>query len=102
MTITIAGYQFEGTYNYTWYLRDQSGVYVILTPNSSGNYSVLDAGESGKVKTRVENHDREPCWKRNSNGRAIRYAVYYVSGEWQRKAIEQKVRQTYNPPCGDR
>ncbi len=96
MGIPISGYEFDGPFDNTSSLKDKSGVYVILT---SDNRKVVDVGESGKVKTRVENHDREACWK---NNRGTRVAVLYVDGESARKAIADKVRKQYNPPCGDR
>lgn len=102
MTITITGYNFDGPYNSTTHLRDQSGVYAILTPNSAGNYSLLDVGESATVKTRVDYHDRQPCWNRNAYRGTVNYAVHYVSGEFQRKSVEATIRKAHNPTCGER
>jgi len=59
----------------------------------------LDIGESGDVRDRVENHDRKPCWKRNCSS-TIKYAAYYISGEKERKKIEQAIRKHYKVPCG--
>ena len=100
MSIKITGYTFEGPYTYTSTLKNQSGVYAILTPISYSNYKVLDIGESATVKTRVESHDRVPCWKRYANNGKILYAVYYTD-ERNRKIIEQTIRKSEKPPCGD-
>ena len=102
MTIELSGYKFSGPYGSTSSLEDRSGVYAILTPTSATHYKVIDVGESATVKTRVENHDRKPCWRRHANSGRISYAVYYTPRLQQtgRKEIEQKIRKQYNPPCG--
>jgi hypothetical protein len=104
MTITLAGYEFSGPFSSTSSLEDRGGVYAILTPTSSNQYKVLDVGESATVKTRVENHDRKPCWQRNANTGGVYYAAYYTPGmqDTDRQAIEQKIREKYDPPCGKR
>lgn len=100
--IELAGYQFDGPYSSTSMLEDRSGVYAILSPIDTNRYKVVDVGESTNVKTRVENHDRSACWKRNATSEGLRYAVHYTPHLQQagRKDIEQKVRNKYNPPCG--
>jgi hypothetical protein len=102
MSITLSGHQFAGPYKSTAPLEDRSGVYTILTPTDTTHYKVVDVGESAKVKTRVENHDRAPCWRRNAYDGGLHYAVHYTPGLHQagRKAVEQKIRQQYRPPCG--
>jgi hypothetical protein len=102
MTIELSGHTFSGPYGSTSSLEDRNGVYAILTPTSATRYKVIDVGESATVKTRVENHDRKPCWRRHANSGRISYAVYYTRGLHQagRKEIEQRIRQQYSPPCG--
>ena len=98
MAITIAEYTFSGPSKVTGNLENRSGVYVILTPNGN-TYKVLDVGESSRVRDRVENHDREDCWKRNVNPGGIYYAGYYTN-EQQRMSIEKKIRDKYIISCG--
>jgi len=100
MSITIGKYTFEGPYTNTDYLQDRSGVYAILC-RSNGSYNLTDVGESGQVKSRVENHDRKTCWSRNCS-RGLSVAVYYTGTESSRLAIEKEIRDAYRPPCGDR
>ena len=104
MSIEISGYVFSGPYTSSLSLEDRSGVYVVLTPTDSTHYRVLDVGESARVRTRVENHDRRSCWRRHANRGAICYAAYYMPGSQQsgRQAIEKKIRKQYKPPCGVR
>ncbi|MCH8978104.1 MAG: hypothetical protein IH945_02535 [Armatimonadetes bacterium] len=100
MSITICGYDFEGPYSSPSCLDSKAGVYTILDKKSNGNYDIVDVGESGNVKDRVENHDRKDCWKRHAS--EIWYAAYYTLG-WtadQRRALEKKIRDEYDPPCG--
>lgn len=103
MSIPIGKYEFEGPYRDTASLEDRSGVYAILDQRENNRYGLLDVGESSNVKTRVETHDRKGCWERNKKG-TIHYAVHYTPGLRQdgRMAIEQEIRDQYNPPCGER
>jgi hypothetical protein len=100
--IRLGNYTFDGPYGSIDYLEDRSGVYAILCLVED-TYSVVDIGESAQVKTRVETHDRKHCWSNNCvNG--VKIAVYYTPHLHQpgRMAIEQELRDQYNPPCGDR
>ena len=102
MSITVGNYSFDGPYNNTESLLDNSGVYVIHCLRDE-RYYVMDVGESAQVKTRVENHDRTDCWQQNCNG-VLKFAVYYTPNLQSagRMAIEQEIRSQYNPPCGER
>jgi len=102
MSIEINGMQFEGPYTDLNKLEDRSGVYAILDKRTDQT-TLLDAGESSEVKTRLSNHERKSCWTTNSRG-TIAVAVKYTPNLQQsgRKEIEQKIRSKYNPSCGDR
>lgn len=100
--VTIGNYSFEGAYSDVNSLKNQSGVYCILTKATSNtyDYDILDVGESEDVKTRVSSHDRSECWERNKN-EGIIYAVYYCN-ESDRERIESELRRKYHDlPCGE-
>jgi len=101
MTIKIGEYTFQGPYISTTGLEDRSGVYAILC-RAGDDLSVTDIGESATVKTRVENHERKDCWKRECSAE-LRYASHYTPQLQQpgRKEIEQEIREQYSPPCGE-
>ena len=103
MSITVGNYTFDGPYTDTNSLEDKSGVYAIHCKSSDGKYYLIDVGESATVKSRVEGHDREDCWKRNCTG-TLTVSVLYTPNKQQagRKLIEQELRNQYNPPCGER
>lgn len=67
MSITIGKCQFDGPFSSTASLEDRSGVYAIIDRRNSGNH-LVDVGESATVRSRVETHDRQNCWRRNSHG----------------------------------
>ncbi|NEP10108.1 MAG: GIY-YIG nuclease family protein [Symploca sp. SIO2C1] len=98
--MVIEGYQFQGPYDKTGFLQERSGVYVILDLRRDGNY-VIDVGESEALKTRIENHNRKNCWRRNEQG-TLAVAVHYTPQfpKSLRRAIEQKIRSQYVPVCG--
>lgn len=79
MSIKIGDYYFEGPYYSEASLENRSGVYAILCGNSN---RVIDIGESAKVKSRIEDHDRKDCWKRNCS-ETIKYAVLYTPDKQQ-------------------
>ena len=97
--IKIGNYNFNGPYSTTGPIRNSSGVYVILDCHNTTHF-VVDVGESGFLQSRLDNHDRAPCWRKNCSG-AIKAAVLYVN-EYKRMRIEQELRASYTPTCGQR
>lgn len=95
----FVGHNFEGPFTSKKDLKNLSGVYVVLGKNLN-KYSLIDVGESGNVRERVENHDREDCWLGQTS--FPEYAVLYTPYETQafRRKIEKEIRERFNPPCG--
>jgi len=104
MSIKIYNYEFEGPYDSTSNLADESGIYAILCKNGNNTFSLVDVGESSTVKTRIDNHDRKVCWLSKCSISNWKYAVYYTPHLQQsgRKEIEQFIRAKYPSLCGDR
>ncbi len=100
MGITIGNLTFEGPFTNTAQLQARSGVYAILGTNGADGLHVLDIGESGDVKSRVETHDRKESWPRCGYSK-LSVAAYYCM-ETERMRVEGALRQQYNPPCGER
>ena len=101
MSLQIGKYQAEGPYTDTINLKRLSGVYVILgRSNQAASWNVLDVGESGDIRERIENHDRKDQWKRCGHN-YLAVAPIYVNA-LQRTHVEQELRQQFNPPCGKR
>jgi hypothetical protein len=98
MTINIGNYTFDGTYSSPAHLADRSGVYAVLGATVGGQ-KVVDIGESGSIRTRIQAHDRAHTWARQ--GLSLSYAALYCD-ETSRMRIERELRARYNPPCGDR
>ena len=67
MSMKVGKYEFEGPYSSKDDLNDESGVYAIHCRRDD-KYYLIDIGESDKVKSRIKNHEREDCWKRNCTG----------------------------------
>ena len=100
MSITIGRFSFEGPYTNTNELKDEPGIYVIHCYRDNA-YHRVDVGESREVKSRVENHDRKDCWKRNCAG-VLTVSVLYTLHltEAGRREIEQEIRGQVSTPCG--
>jgi hypothetical protein len=99
MAINIGGYNFDGPYGHTKDIENASGVYAILGRSGTSPWSIVDVGESGALRDRIDTHDRSPCWRRRGHAQ-LAAAVLYVP-ERQRMAIEQQLRGQLNPPCGE-
>lgn len=96
----IGGRDFEGPYG-EGQLSDSPGVYAVLDIRGGGApYACIDVGESDKVATRVNGHDRKPCWSQHTLGRRAFAVLYTGSNSDYRKLIEQDVRRSVSPPCG--
>ena len=102
MSIGVGRYVFDGPYTLTDRLEDRSGVYAIHCFRND-RYHLIDVGESATVKSRVENHERKECWKRNCAG-TLTISVYYTPNLQQegRLGVEREIRDQFNPPCGQR
>ena len=98
MGLKVSGYTFEGPFDSPTELKNESGVYVILTEDGS-SWKLLDCGDSGDVKQRVGNHLREECWKKHAVGR-IAYVAKYCE-ELGRRMIVNEIRQEHSLPCGN-
>lgn len=102
MSIEVGRYTFEGPYSSATYLEDRSGVYAIHC-SLDAKYFLIDVGESAPLKSRVENHERAECWRRNCQG-TFTVSAHYTPNLQQagRMAIEQEIRAQFNPACGQR
>lgn len=100
MAIQIGNYNFDGPHTTTATIMSWSGVYVILGGSGDGLWNIVDIGESGNVRERLDNHDRADQWRRQGH-RVLAAAVIYVH-EADRMVIERELRVQHNPPCGDR
>lgn len=99
--INIGRFRFEGPVYNTSSLKDAAGVYAVLDDRGKDDLRILDVGESVQIRSRIENHDREPCWQLNLRGR-ICYAALYLPGstKQRRREIEEEVRRQFTPACG--
>jgi hypothetical protein len=100
MSIQIGQYAFEGPYKDTSLFQNLSGVYAVLCHNN-GQYNIVDIGEAGDVRNRLDTHDRKDCWKRECKGTLL-FCVLYTPHKQQagRMVIEQELRAQFKPPCG--
>jgi hypothetical protein len=99
MAIKLGYYSFSGPFTSIDEIKDRSGVYAIVC-SLDGEYFLLDVGESLKLRTRIENHDKKDCWIKNCNGKLTIYAHYTPFLKQQgRILIEQELRKLFRPDC---
>lgn len=111
MSITLGPYTFEGPYSTTEGLKDRSGVYVIECALSNradldGESVILDIGESSRVKSWTDGHERSLCWGQNCSeaGRRLTVSVLYTPGMQKagRMAVVQELKAHYHTECAGR
>lgn len=99
MAIKLGKYSFAGPIALSDKIRDKSGVYAILC-NVDSEYFLIDVGESLKLRTRIENHDKKNCWIKNCNGQLLIYVHYTPFLKQQARInIEHELRELYQPDC---
>ena len=104
----IADSDFEGPYTIdTTVIPDnKAAVYTIICHAKNGKNYVTDVGESGETGKRLANHERRPSWGQNCDGSLAAYLRYMPSSAGydaaDRRKLENRIRQQYDPPCGKR
>lgn len=88
---------FEGPFAFYSDLIDEPGIYV-LVDDSLTSQRIVDVGESDKVRSRTNFHEREDCWKKMCHG-TLGIGAHYMpnSTEQQRRDIEPTIREEYGP-----
>lgn len=85
---------------------DVGAIYIIICVGENRKWAVIDVGQSLMVGTRINNHVREDCWKRNCPSKNIWVCVYKAPSTMysikQRLELEKSLRSVYNPNCGKR
>ena len=95
-TIVILEVQFERYPLETTTFKDVAGVYVIST-----SQKWVDVGETDKLGSRLANHERRPCWKRNCDNLTLCVNFRQIGNQQERLDLEAKLRSKLNPSCGE-
>ena len=103
MTVTIGRHNADGLFTDISQIYAGSGVYIIVcwAMHSTGNYKIIDIGESGNIRERISGHDRKSQWS-NYCTQTIAFATIPIATETQRRQVERELRQQIKPPCGER
>ena len=102
MTISIGKYEFEGPHRNASHIRPESGVVLTFgnTLEDEDCWSVVDIVAADDVQHRLVNHDRWQYWREQEVSQ-LGFAVLYCDAT-SREAIERELRESYQPPCGNR
>lgn len=105
--MNLCGFDFVGPYSDPDELKEDAGVYVVLSIRAGKPNMILDIGEGGwnfpqgqGVRSRLKSHNRRTCWEEHSQGGLIAFAVLYERDGTQRLKVEEALRRFYQPPCG--
>jgi hypothetical protein len=100
VTLGTKSYDFEGPFDDSALLENQSGIYLVTTRKSDGKYRVIDVGESVTIKDRLASHDRKDQWATYKK-EGLHFLVHYCD-ETTRMSLGKGLREYFKPPCGDR
>lgn len=103
----------HGVYRRPKSVMGKAGIYMVLAgkenaegkPNPS-TYKMLDLGQSGSTSQRLNYHDREQCWKKNTPRSNILFFKFApmsseLYDEIDRRIVECCLRAHNRPlPCG--
>ncbi len=99
MSIKLGKYSFTGPIAFRDKIRDKAGIYAIVCSVDS-EYFLVDVGESSRLRTRIENHDKKDCWIKNCSGQLLIYVHYTPFLKQQARIhIEQELRELFHPGC---
>jgi len=99
--MTILGFAFEGPFLRPEDVPAGAGVYVPMD-HRAREYFITDVGESNEVRGRLISHERAGCWRRHTRGELM-FFVRFMPGSTadQRRTEEKRIRDHFNPPCGE-
>lgn len=99
MSIKLGKYSFTGPVKSIDKIKDRAGIYAIVC-YIDNEYFLIDVGESSKLRTRIENHNKQDCWAEHCN-RQLMIFVHYTPFVKQsgRIHIEQELSELFHPDC---
>lgn len=106
LDVKLGGFDFEGPYTSADEIREEAGVYVVLSLRPERS-PVLDVGESGwnwprgqGMRSRLKSHERRSCWEEHRGDGYIAFVVLYEPDGDRRLKVEKALRRSHHPPCG--
>jgi len=78
--------------------KDSAGNYIFAKETSPGRWSPIYIGQTNSLKTRLYDHEKEACAKRNG---ATHIHAHTSGGEDARRAEEKDLITRWKPPCNE-
>lgn len=78
--------------------KDAPGNYIYAKQTKPGYWSPLYIGQTNSLATRLSNHEKETCAKRNG---ATHIHAHTSGGEPERLAEEKDLIVRWKPPCNE-
>jgi len=97
MAIQLGKYLFDGPFASIDKLKNKPGVYAIICIVYR-EFFLLDVGESTRMRTRIENHEKKSSWIKKCHGELTIFVRYTPFLEQEgRSKIEKELRELYHP-----
>ena|SRR5713226_3071769 len=78
--------------------KDSPGNYIYAKETKPGYWSPVYIGQTNSLSTRLANHEKESCTKRNG---ATHIHAHISGGETERLTEEKDLITRWKPPCND-
>lgn len=78
--------------------KDEPGNYIFAKETKPGHWSPVYIGQTSSLDTRLANHEKEACAKRNG---ATHIHAHTNSAESSRLSEEKDLIMRWEPPCND-
>lgn len=104
--LNIGGYPFACVGLADADFREVAAIYAVICVSEDHSWTVLDVGQSGELRQRIDAHDRMQCWEEKCASKNIWVCIHrMLSSQYtkeERLKLENYLRQNLNPLCGSR
>jgi len=102
MSMTLAGYEFEGPVMNSSDLDPLPGVFAVITVWDTSPV-LIDVDSGANTRESVKRHPRKRVWRRLSKPVGHVFVARYqnTDDKKQREALVNDIRRTMDVPCGN-
>jgi hypothetical protein len=102
MSMTLAGYEFDGPIMKTGDLKTLPGVFAVITIWDTSPV-LIDIDSGSNTRKSVKKHPRKRIWRKLSKSVGHVFVVHHQNAddEEKRESLVKEIRRTMDVPCGN-